>query len=165
MPESPRPQRASRERQKARRHAIKGTPSAPSALAHALVASRPGGLSDLDAAVSKRLVELGVSVEDIACLLGHGDMAIRNALKRAEAAEVLYQNAQQLAQDWVRASQVAADEGRHEPAMAALQAIQAVERPEAGSGRAGAITVNVGVALPGTPGSPLLVGGGERSSS
>lgn len=146
--------RGARQARDARTHAL--SPS-PAALAAALVTT-PGRLSDADAAKAKMLAEVGVFPEDIGRLVGASETAVRRALQRQEAAQTLYDGAVGLAKDWLRAATVAADEGKHEPAMAALQAIEAVAAPEAKAGRAGSVTVNVGVALPGTPGAPLFAG-------
>ena len=123
-------------------------------LAAALLTT-PERLSDTAAGIAKGMASLGVHPEDIARVMGTSDMAIRRALQREEAAQTLYDGATALAKNWLRAATVAADEGKHQPAMEALQAIEAVARPEAAGGRGGGITVNVGVALPGTPGAPL----------
>jgi hypothetical protein len=130
-------------------------PSSLQALQDAVVTT-PRRVSDADAHVAKRLQALGVFPEDIARVMGTSDQAMARALRREEASQVLFDNAVRLAQDWLRAATVAADEGNHVPAMDALRAIQAVEKPEERAGRGGGITVNVGVALPGTPGAPLL---------
>jgi len=144
--------RDARVKARAVRHAL----SSPSAalFADALVTT-PGRIAGAEVIVANRLVDLGVTPEDVARVMGSTEIAVKRALARRDAAQTLYDGATDLAKHWLRAAAVAADEGKHQPAMEALQAIEAVARPEAAGGRGGGITVNVGVALPGTPGAPL----------
>ena len=126
-------------------------PGLPHELA-AAVEDKPYQMTDDEVAVARFLVAQGHNQREVARLLGRGRMAVHRAIRREDARTVLSRHQRRLALDWVRAARIAAREGNHEPAQAALEAIGAVDVPQGAAG--GGIQVNVGVALPGTPGAP-----------
>ena len=118
-------------------------------LADLLSTSKSYQMSDDEVAVAKFLNAKGYKVAEIARLMDRGRYSVSRAVRRESARECLSRQQRRLAQDWVKASSVAAKKGLHEPAQAALEAIGAVDVPAAAGGAHGAIQVNVGVALPG----------------
>jgi hypothetical protein len=81
------------------------------------------GVSDTLAVAD--LVRQGVPARDIAKVLHARPEAVVEA--RANARKFLDMLAPDFAQDWKRASEVAAEDGDHKPAMAALQSIEVVK--------------------------------------
>lgn len=129
-------------------------PLAASALAPEL--ARGCHMSEVEILAAKLLHKLGIPQAAIARAMERNPMAISRAVRRETAREILVRNQVRLARSWVRSARIAARRGRHEPAQAALEAIGAVDRPGAGTGRG--VTVNVGVALPGLPGGDRTEG-------
>ena len=87
---------------------------------------------------------------EIAALLDRTVRQIDAARKKGSAKDILKAHESDLTREWIKSARVAARRGRHEPAQAALVAIGAVEGERSGSGTT--VQVNVGIALPGTPG-------------
>jgi hypothetical protein len=102
------------------------------------------------AIASQTLVAVGLSVGDAAHALNVPVSAVKTDLARKTAKDVLRASEEALAENWLESARIAASRGRHEPAQAALVAIGAVESEQKGGGTS--LVVNVGVALPGTPG-------------
>ena len=123
---------------------------APASLRRALGLA-PGRMGPAESIVAQALVAAGHTTAETADMLGRARQTVSEALTRRTAKDVLKEHEEQLAQDWLKASKVAASRGRHDPAQAGLVAIGAVESESKGGG-GGGVVVNVGIALPGTPG-------------
>lgn len=132
-----------------------GPPVLTPALERLLDDRKPYQMTDDEVAVAKFLVSKGYKQSEVCRILDRGRQAVSRAVRSENARECLSRHQRKLAMDWVRASAESAKKGRHEAAQAALEAIGAVDVPEA-AGKAGGVQVNVGVALPGA-GAPVGV--------
>lgn len=123
-------------------------------LAELLSTSKSYRMSEDEVSVAKFLHSKGYSLREIGRLMDRTHVSVNRAVRREDARQCLSRNQRKLAMHWVQASSVAAKKGHHEPAQAALEAIGAVDVPQA-AGAHGAVQVNVGVALPGA-GAPTV---------
>jgi hypothetical protein len=118
------------------------------------VAEKTAAAAMVMAGASQRQVaeQLGRNVKTITRLMSSDEMKEARELAKS----VLTEHSVQLARDWIKASNISAEAGKHEPARDALQALGVVEKPSANKKEAGkGLTVRIGVALPGlglTPG-------------
>jgi hypothetical protein len=86
---------------------------------------RPSTLPMASAIAAIELSNQGYSPERIAKMLDAKPEAVKEAL--AQSLRLMQMCAPEFAQHWLRASQVAAEDGDHKPAMAALQSIEVVK--------------------------------------
>jgi hypothetical protein len=86
---------------------------------------RPSTLPMARAIAAIELSNQGYSPERIAKMLDAKPEAVKEAL--AHSRKLMEMCAPEFAQHWLRASQVAAEDGDHKPAMAALQSIEVVK--------------------------------------
>jgi hypothetical protein len=121
------------------------------------IESKPATLTIPQALGAVELAAAGRTPRQIARLLKAKPSAVREALSQSR--RLMEVCAPKFAEHWLRASQVAAEDGDHKPAMAALQSIDVV-KPVAqtyDTGGAGAKAVAgvqvtfVGFSLPGLP--------------
>lgn len=89
------------------------------------VTPKPTTLALSEAISAVELASKGLSPRQIARLLKARPNAVKEAL--AQSRRLLEVCSPQFAQHWLRASQVAAEDGDHKPAMAALQSIEVVK--------------------------------------
>jgi hypothetical protein len=100
------------------------------------------------AGMSQRQIaeQTGRSRETIARVLSKEEFA----KARESARSILASSAEDVARNWLRASEVAAENGRHEASRDLLVALKAVDPPNATRGTdVPAFTVKIGVLLPG----------------
>jgi hypothetical protein len=86
---------------------------------------RPSTLPMTSAIAAIELSNQGYSPERIAKMLDAKPEAVKEALSHSRKLMEMF--APEFAQHWLRASQVAAEDGDHKPAMAALQSIEVVK--------------------------------------
>lgn len=112
------------------------------------VTARPTGqLSEGELLTLGTLLQRGIPLADIADLIGRDPHALRRHCETAR--QLLELSAIDAAQDWARASAIAASKGDHRPARDLLLAAKVVE-PQVSTGAPG-VTVSIGFHLPGIP--------------
>jgi hypothetical protein len=115
------------------------------------IEAKPTSLALTEAITAVELARLGRTPRQIARLLKARPDAVKEAL--AQGRRLLEVCAPQFAEDWLVASRVAAADGDHKPAMAALQSIEAVkpiaQTYETGNGKGAAAFAGVKVELHG----------------
>ena len=116
----------------------------------AALGEKPARMTPEEIAQVIALEGAGHTRAEIAALLDRTVRQVDAARKKGSAKDILKAHESDLTREWIRSAKVAARRGRHEPAQAALEAIGAVESQRGGSGTT--VQVNVGIALPGTPG-------------
>jgi hypothetical protein len=89
------------------------------------IINRPSTLPVGTAVAAVELSNQGYSPDRIAKLLDAKPEAVKEALSHSRKLMEMF--APEFAQHWLRASQVAAEDGDHKPAMAALQSIEVVK--------------------------------------
>jgi hypothetical protein len=89
------------------------------------IESRPSTLPMATALAAVELSQQGHSEARIAKLLDAKPEAVKDALSQSR--KLLEMFSPQFAEHWLRASEVAAEDGDHKPAMAALQSIEVVK--------------------------------------
>lgn len=89
------------------------------------IENKPSTLPMASALAAVELSQQGHSEDRIAKLLNAKPEAVKEALGHSRKLLELF--APEFAQHWLKASQVAAEDGDHKPAMAALQSIKVVE--------------------------------------
>jgi hypothetical protein len=89
------------------------------------IESRPSTLPMSTALAAVELSQQGHSEARIAKMLDAKPEAVKDALSQSRKLLELF--SPQFAEHWLRASQVAAEDGDHKPAMAALQSIEVVK--------------------------------------
>lgn len=89
------------------------------------IVSKPSTLPISKAIAAVELSKEGYTPERIAQMLNAKPEAVKDAL--AQSLRLMQMCAPAFAEHWLRASQVAAEDGDHKPAMAALQSIKVIE--------------------------------------